>query len=91
MRPPTWRPGDDAWQGESALPSLAGEAPRPCPRKVWHGGETQANEQHDEDEATEESEPSSGDEDRALGQGDALALVRAILGRGQGNFHLQAA
>ena len=71
-----------------------------CARKVWHGGETQANEQHDEDEATEESEPSSGDEDHALGQGDALALVawtrvcrqlRAILGRGQGNFHLQAA
>ena len=46
-----------------------------CARKVWHGGETQANEQHDEDEATEESEPSSGDEDHALGQGDALALV----------------
>ena len=71
-----------------------------CARKVWHGGETPANEQHDEDEATEESEPSSGDEDHALGQGDALALVawtrvcrqlRAILGRGQGNFHLQAA
>ena len=71
-----------------------------CARNVWHGGETQANEQHDEDEATEESEPSSGDEDHALGQGDALALVawtracrqlRAILGRGQGNFHLQAA
>ena len=62
-----------------------------CAKQVWHGGETPANEQHDEDEATEESEPSSGDEDRALGQGDALALVRAILGRGQGNFHLQAA
>ena len=66
-----------------------------CARKVWHGGETPANEQHDEAEATEESDASSGDEDR-----DELPLVawtrlcrqlRAILGRGQGNFHLQAA
>ena len=46
-----------------------------CAKQVWNGGETPANEQHDEAEATEESEPSSGDKDQAPGQGDELPLV----------------
>ena len=66
-----------------------------CAKQVWHGGETPANEQHDEAEAREESDSSSGDEDQAPGQGDERALVawarlcrqlRALLGRGQGSL-----
>ena len=103
--------GADAWLSEKlGVRGLLGTARRVgmsdlfhcfdgCAQKVWHGGEKQAKKRRDEDEATEESELSE-DEDRAPGQGDALALVawarvcrqlRAILGRGQGNFHLQAA
>ena len=68
-----------------------------CAKKVWHGGETPANEQHDEAEATEESEPSSGDEDQAPGQGDELLLLprrramKARSARSQGSAVLHAA
>ena len=70
-----------------------------CKKKVWDGGKPEGQHRREQDSESEESD-SSEDAYLALDHADALPLVawarvcrrlRAILGRGQGNFHLQNA
>ena len=77
-----------------------------CARKVWEGGNKKEKDKREkearrleQDSETEESIVGE-DADLAPDRGDALPLVvwarvcrrlRAILGRGQGNYHLQKA